>query len=118
MGDAELLAHLRWQIGDENVGLRGEAVQNGLAFGLREVERETSLVAGFEHPREIVLALRVAGQVRQVAIGVAGARRLDLDDVGAEVRQHGGGGRRGDEAGAVQNLEPVENTLVHLGAAP
>ena len=118
VGDAEPLAHLRRIVGDEDVGLRGQPMQHRLALGLGEIEREALLVAGFQHPREIMLAMRVARQVRQVAIGIAGDGRLDLDDVGAEIRQHRGGGRRGDKACAVQNLEAVENTLVHRGVAP
>ena len=118
VGDAEPLAHLRRIVGDEDVGLRGQPMQHRLALGLREIEREALLVAGFQHPREIMLAVRVARQVRQVAIGIAGAGRLDLDDVGAEIRQHGGGRRRGDETRAVQNLEAVKNTLFHRGVAP
>ncbi len=114
----ELLAHLRRIVGDEDVGLGGETMQHGLSLGLGEVEREAPLVAGFQQPREIVFALGVARQVRQVAIGIAGAGRLDLDDVGAEIRQHGGGRGRCDEARAVQNLEAFKNTLFHGGAAP
>ncbi|MGY3599931.1 hypothetical protein ACVIGB_007980 [Bradyrhizobium sp. USDA 4341] len=76
------------------------------------------MLRGLEHPREIVLARGIAGQIGQIAVGVTGARRLDLDDVGAEVGQHGGGRGRRDEARAVQDLEPVKNAFFHRAVAP
>ena len=62
VGDAEPLAHRRRKIGDEDVGLGGKAMQHRLAFRLGEVEREAPLVAGFQHPREIVLAGGIPGR--------------------------------------------------------
>ena len=118
VGDAEPLAHLRRIVGDEDVGLGGEPMQHRLALGLGEIEREALLVAGFQQPREIVLAVRIARQIRQVAIGIARARRLDLDHVGAEIRQHGGGRGCCDETRAVQNLEAFENAFFHGVVAP
>ncbi len=82
-----------------------ELVEHGPRLGLGQVERQALLVPGFQQPGEIVLAGRIARQVGQVAVGIAGAGRLDLDDVGAEVGQHGGGRGRRDEARAVQNLQ-------------
>src|SRR5439155_10884081 len=93
-------------------------VEYRLRLGLGEVEREALLVAGFEQPGEIVLAGWIAWQVRQIAIGVTGAGRLDLDDVSAEIRQHGRGSGRSDEARTVQNLEPCKNAFFHRGVAP
>ena len=118
IGDAEPRAHRRRKIGDEDVGLGGEAMQHRLSLGLGEVEREAPLVAGFQQPREIVLADGVARQVRQVAVGIAGSGRLDLDHVGAEIRQHGRGRGRCDKARAIQNLEAFEDALFHGGVAP
>ena len=118
IGDAEPLAHGGRKIGDEDVGLGDEAMQHRLAFRLGEVEREALLVAGLQHPGEIVLAGGISRQVRQVAIGIARSRRLDLDHVGAEIRQHGGGRGRCDEARAVQNLEAFEDAVFHGDVAP
>src|SRR5207248_6232551 len=44
----------------------------------------------------------------QVAVGVTDAGRLDLDDVGAEVAEHGRRGRAGDEAGQVDDVQTLE----------
>src|SRR5258705_11205619 len=60
----------------------------------------------------------VARQVRQVAVGIARSGRLDLDHVGAEIRQHGCGRGRSDKARAVQNLEAFEDAVFHGGVAP
>ena len=117
-GQCEALAHRRREIGDEDVGLGHQAMQHRLAFRPGEVERQALLVAGLQHPRVIVLAGGVSRQVRQVPVGIAEARRLDLDHVGAEIRQHGGSRRRRDETRAVQNLEAVKNAFFHSAAAP
>ena len=114
----EPAAHGGRKIGDEDVGLGDEPMQHRLAFRLGEVERQASLVAGFQHPREIVLAVRIARQIRQVAIGIAGSGRFDLDHFGAEIRQHGCGRGRCDEARAVQNLEAFEDAVFHGEVAP
>ena len=117
-GQSEPLAHRRREIGDEDVGLGHETAQHRLSFRLGKIERQAPLVAGLQHPRIIVLAGRVSRQIRQVPIGIAEARRFDLDDVGAEIRQHGGGRGRCDETRAVQNLEAFEDAFFHSAAAP
>jgi len=73
-----------------------------LRFG--EIEREALFVAVFEDPSVIVLARGIAGDLRQRTIRVAAPGRLDLDDIGTEIREHrrGRGGR--DEARAVDHL--------------
>ncbi len=118
VGDAKPLSHRGGKIRDEDIGLGDEAIQHRLSLRLGEVERKALLVAGFQHPREIERTVRVSRQVRQVAIGIACYRRLDLDHVGAEIRQHGCGRGRRDETRAVQNLEAFENALFHCGVAP
>ena len=118
VGDAEPLAHAGRKIGDEDVGLGGKPMQHRLTLGLAEIERETPFVAGFQQPREIMLAARIARQIRQVAIGIARARRFDLDHVGAEIRQHGGGCGGCDETRAIQNLEAFKDAFFHDVDAP
>ena len=111
-------AHGGRKIGDKDVGVGGEAMQHRLAFRLGEIERQAPLVAGFQQPGEIVRAGGIARQIRQVAIGIAGSRRFDLDHLGAEIRQHGCGRGRCDETRAVQNLEAFENAVFHGALAP
>ena len=82
------------------------------------MKTSASLVAVLQKPREIVLTDGIARQVRQVAIGVARARRFDLDHVGAEIGQHGGGGGGCDETRAVQNLQAFEDALFHGATLP
>src|SRR5712671_1426468 len=119
VGDAEPGAHCRRIIGDEDVGFRGELVQHRLSLRLREIKREALLVARFQHPRKVMFAVRIAGQMRQVAVGITRSRRLDLDDVGAEIRQHRGGRGRRDKTRAVQYLEAFKNAFFfHVGIAP
>lgn len=118
VGQPEPAAHRRREVGDENVRLGDEAMQHRLGFRLGEVERQAPLVAGFQQPREIVLAARIAREIRQVAVGIARAGRLDLDHVGAKIRQHGSGRGCCDEARAIQNLEAFEDAFFHGGVAP
>src|SRR5438874_6749783 len=44
----------------------------------------------------------------EVAIGIANARRLDLDHLSAEIAQHGRRGGPGDEAGHVDDVKSLE----------
>src|SRR3981081_1611942 len=87
--------------------------------------RSTAWPSGFERSRARLRLLwdcsihsKLGYAVRQTAIGIAGAGRFDLDDVGAEIRQHGGGRGGRDKACAVQHLEAFKNTFFHGGAAP
>ncbi len=93
-------------------------MQHRLAFGLAEIERKATLVAGFHQPGEVMFAMRVSRQVRQVAIGIARAGRFDLDHLGTEIRQHGCGRGRCDETRAVQNLQAFEDAVFHGEVAP
>jgi hypothetical protein len=114
----EPLAHGGRKIGDEDIGLGNQAIQHSLPRRLGEVERKAALVAGLQQPREIMLADRIPRQVRQVAVGIAETRRLDLDHLGAEIRQHGCGRGRCDETRAVQDLEAFEDAVCHGKVAP
>jgi hypothetical protein len=60
VGDAEPRPHGRRIIGDKDIGLAGELVQHRLSFRSRQIEREAALVAGLQHPREIMFALGIA----------------------------------------------------------
>jgi hypothetical protein len=106
------------KVGDKDVGVGRETMQHRLAFRLGEIERQASLVAGLQQPGEIVGTGGIARQIRQVAIGIARSRRLDLDHFGAEIRQHGCGRGCCDETRAVQNLEAFEDAVFHGALAP
>ena len=107
---SELLAHRQRLVGDENIGLLDEVVQDLLSGRRGEVECEATFVAVVQQPAVIVVRLRHAGMPGHMPIGIAGAWRLDLDDVGAEVGQHGARDCRGDEAAAVDDFQPFKNS--------
>jgi len=120
VGNLQAAARRQRHVGDEHVGGVDEALQHRKSVGRFQIERDAALVARAQHPAVIVLvrALRRAGPRVQRAIAVAFARWLDLDDVRAEVRQHGGGRRRGDEARAIDYLQPAEQPLAHELSLP
>src|ERR1700744_2507453 len=64
-----------------------------------------------------MLALRLALDLRQLAIGIARGW-LDLDDVSTEIGENRRAGRRGNEACAVENLEVCKQRLRHERASP
>ena len=90
----QLLAHARHLVGEEDVGDRGEPVEDVAAFVLVEVEREAELapVGVLEDGRHLAGEHRHAGR-RQAAGGVAAGDVLDLDDLGAPVAEDGRRGR-------------------------
>jgi hypothetical protein len=51
-----------------------------------------------------------------IAVGVTG-KRLDLDNLRAEVGQHGGGSGAGDVACAVDNFQVFEQSFGHAGSS-
>ena len=118
VSDSESLAHRRWKIGNEHIGLADQPIQHAPAFRFGEVERKALLVTRLQHPREVMRTRGISRQIRQVAIGIAEARGFDFDHVGAEIRQHGCGGWRCDETRAVENLEAFEDALFHGAVAP
>ncbi len=50
----------------------------------------------------------MAGKLREMPVRIPCSRRLDLDDIGAEVRQNRGRCRRSDEAAAIDHLQAFE----------
>ncbi len=81
-----------------------------------QVERQTLLITAVEHEAGID---RRPSRDRHgaPAIRVAGAGRLDLDDLGAEIRHHRRRRRPGDKARAIDDLEPVENAFGHAASS-
>src|SRR5262249_60825581 len=70
------------------VGAGDEAVEHLAASGLTEVERDAALVGVQVEEETAALGMGHAARIRAAAADrVAALRRLDLHDVGAEVRE-------------------------------
>ena len=108
IADAKLLANGSGIIGDEDICLRGETLDRDLALRFRHIDREAALVARTEHPRIILIALGMAGKLREMPVRISCSRRLDLDDIGAEVGKNRGRSRRCDETAAIDHLQAFE----------
>src|SRR5262245_47904974 len=75
-----------------------------------EIEREAALVPGSQLP---IVVRDLPRYWRQGTPGITHARGLDLDHVGAEVGQDRGGGRPGDPASAVDDVQASKEALSH-----
>jgi hypothetical protein len=105
--DAQALARVQRRVGHEHVGAGDEPAQHVAPGGLAQVEGETALAPVVDDPAIVVRALGHAGPTGAMTVEVA-VRRLDLDDVGAQVREHGRGDRARDEARGVDDAQTVE----------
>ena len=95
----------------EDVGLGDEALEEGSALGLAEVEGDRLLVALLGEP-----GVAIAARTRRAELAerVAQPRLLDLDDLGAELAEDGRGERPGDEGRKVDDADAVERQLLGL----
>ena len=118
IGDAEPAAHRRRIVGDEHVGLFDQPAQHRLPLGLTQIERQALLVAAVEDKTGVAGEPRPVRWRRPAAVGVARTRRLDLDHRGAKIRHHRRRRRPGDKAGAIDDLQPVEDTPAHPPPPP
>ena len=108
--DAPALQRAGPEVLDHHVGVGGQGAEDLLPLRGREVQRDGPLVAA-EH---------LPPQADAVALGAVAARRvaarvLDLDHVGAEVAEHRGGERPGEEGGDVEDLESLESAIQSSG---
>ena len=108
----QLAPHLGQVVGEVDVGALDQLHERLVAIGLGEVDRDRPLAAvGLLH-HEVDAAVAAGQQPRrdEPALGIAGHRVLDLDDVGAPVDQDGA--RRGHEhpAGQLDDLDAVEGS--------
>ena len=87
---------------DQHVSAVQELVEEVLALGLTEVEGDTSLVPADTLPHQADAVLAVPPSAERVA----GARLLDLDDLGTELTQRGGDHRSGHQRGRVDHPQP------------
>ena len=100
-GDAPAVERARPEILDQDVAADQQAAEQGAALGFAQVERDALLVAVGDFPPQRHAVL-VRGERAQA---VAGARDLDLDDVGAVVAQQAGGKGPGDHRGNIDDLQ-------------
>jgi hypothetical protein len=98
---AEPLHRARPVILQHDIGVSHQAMDHRLSFGSLEIDREAALVA--VEGREEAGA-KPAEPARVIALG----RRLDLDDVGAQLGENEPGGRPHDRVAELQNLEAGE----------
>ena len=90
-----------------DVGARGEAMHDGAAgFGL-EIDRDAALVA----VRAEKHGALSAAERRPAPRLIAGAGRLDLDDLGAEVAQILGAERAREHLGEVENADAGQSVV-------
>ena len=95
----------RPEVLDHHVRRRRHPPEKRGAALVLEVQRDAPLVARVVEPPVGVARLARSAETPQV---VSDARALDLDDVGAELRETGAGERRGDERGGVEHPDVVE----------
>ena len=93
----------RAQVGQEDVGIREQVLQDRPAAGLADVDPQDTLVAVHDLP----VRRDLPSSGRHSATVVPGAA-LDVDDVGAEVGQDGAGERGGDVRGEVEDAQARE----------
>src|SRR6185312_10717821 len=98
------------EILDDDVAFRGELAQQIAPAFAGQIERDAFLVACFRQPHQRVAAFGVGPEPAQ---RVAGAGRLDLDHLGAELAQNGGAMRAGDESAEIEDADSLERS--HAG---
>ena len=101
---------------DQHVGLLDQLACDVLALGAAQVERDRALVARLHLPPDGGAVLDQA----PVAQRVAGAGRLDLDDVGAEFAERLAGERAGDQLAHLDHAQALQRAWsgdAHAGAS-
>jgi hypothetical protein len=108
--DLQTLAHRQGEVGDEDVGRAEQTVKHRQPRGVFQIDGEAPLVAGRQLPPVI---RDLAGNRGRRPPRIAGARRLDLDHLGAEVREDGGRCRPGDPARAIDDTQTRKYSISH-----
>ena len=108
---AQPRAHLQREVHHHDVGGPGQPLEHRAALGVLEVEHDRPLVAVGHVPAEIDGMLRHRMGLAQLALRIALARRLDLDDLGAIVAHHRGRHRAGDEARQIEHPKPFQRQM-------
>ena len=104
--DAPALEGARPVADDQHVADVEQPVEQLLALGLAQVERDAALVAADALPHEADAVAAVAPRAHRVA----GAGRLDLDDLGAELAERGAHHRARGEGRRFDDPQPVQRT--------
>ena len=107
VGKAPLFQRAEAEIVDQHVGLLDQAGENFLPRRHRHVERERTLVA---IDAEKIGRLAADEGWPPGAGVVAGAGRLDLDDVGAHVAEHHGAQRASEDAREIDDAQAGERS--------
>ena len=113
VAEPQALGHAGPVVLDEDVGALRQPLDDLHAFRALEVHGEPTLAAVHRHERRAVAVLRDRGQL---ARGLARARRLDLDHVGAhvgEVHRAEGGGHGLGEVDDPDALERFHGVIPH-----
>ncbi|MNI79133.1 hypothetical protein D3C73_1355670 [compost metagenome] len=96
--DAQATGHAGAEVLHDDVGVTHQLIQAGQVRGRLEVHFDTALAAIDQAEINAFAILERA----QVAAVITVPRHFELDDVGAEVRQHGGAVGAGQYAAQVQ----------------
>ena len=83
-------------------------VKASRAFGVLQIERDRPLAGVLRQERSAHAAAVELGIGAELAREIAGARRLDLDHLGAELRQLIAAERSGQHIGEVENPQARE----------
>ncbi len=106
--EAVLLQHAGPEVLDHALGIGQQLVHDRLAIGLGEVERDALLAPVVGH-EEVAFAVGATGaRTGALARVVAAIGILDLDHLGAHVREHLGAHGTRDHAGEIDDANAVE----------
>jgi len=104
----------RPEILEQEVRLLDEVLEQRLAVGLAQVERDRFLVAGDDRPPEgLAVRLLASPDAHRVAL----ARRLDLDDLRAEVPEQLAAERTGQQGAEFDHAQARERARFEAGWA-
>src|SRR4051812_5319555 len=91
---------------DDDISFGREPEQQSLPRRLLRVQRNAALVGVEREKRGPAVEMRLAANERRLVTGlVSPARRLDLDRVGALIRQQLGAERAGGRVGQLEDLQ-------------
>ena len=111
--EAPLLHRAGPEVLEQEVGLLDQVLEQRLAVGLAQVERDRLLVARDDRPpQRLAVRLLAAPDAHRVAL----ARRLDLDDLGAEVAEQLAAERAGQQGAEFDHAQARERARFEAGS--